>query len=65
MTTLTCSRCRRAADPDLDCLVVILGQPLCSECAALIAAERDRAAVERADRADADLADQVEQEIYR
>lgn len=31
--TNTCTRCQRAADPDSQCVVVILGSPLCHSCA--------------------------------
>lgn len=64
MTTLTCSRCKRAADPDLDCLVVVLGVPLCSECSAKKADEIDQAKVDRVDRAEQELADRIEGEVH-
>lgn len=39
--TSTCTRCGRAADPDTDLLVVVLGVPLCSACAEQKAEEMD------------------------
>lgn len=39
--TITCARCERAADPDTECVVVILGVPMCAACAAEKADERE------------------------
>jgi hypothetical protein len=43
MTALTCARCKRAADPDTELLVVVLGVPLCASCAEKKAEEMDAA----------------------
>jgi hypothetical protein len=43
MTSLTCARCHRAADPDTELLVVVLGVPMCSACAEKKAEEMDAA----------------------
>lgn len=45
--TTTCTRCRRAADPDTELLVVVLGVPMCSACAEQKAEEMDRVMSDR------------------
>lgn len=42
MTATTC-RCGRPADPDDQCVVVIMGAPLCMSCAAEKADDFDKA----------------------
>lgn len=37
---LICTRCKRAADPDTELLVVVLGSPMCAACAAQVPEDR-------------------------
>lgn len=63
--TTKCARCERPADPDTECVVVILGVEMCAACASDWQTRRDAEDADALDRAAAERLAEGEGEIFR